>query len=93
MGEGQGKMKALEEVMHSAKQMVSAFQDYYPPIWSRNAYKIISKADAELAEIKQLLKSYEWIRDGECPECQGDVTDGHKPNCKLEEILREKDKP
>ena len=46
-------MSNLDEVLHSAQQMVNEHRHAYPPVWHDDATRIIEQARAELAALRQ----------------------------------------
>ncbi len=47
-------------------------------------FGITRKPESAAAEV---LRKVEWCRNGECPWCGCDSTDGHAVGCKLAEVL------
>lgn len=62
-------MNALQEVIHSARELVNEHRHAYPPVWAKDANKIIDEAAAELASLRAHVGELE--RDLESGFMQG----------------------
>ena len=56
-------MNALQEVIHSARELVNEHRHAYPPVWAKDANKIIDEAAAELAALRARVGEAEAERD------------------------------
>ena len=50
-------MSNLDEVLHSAQQMVNEHRHAYPPVWHDDATRIIEQARAELAALRAVVEA------------------------------------